>query len=139
MENKKTTVCREIRYREFPEMLFGEVERGAAYFNADRYIREKGDAAIHSVEKFRAEFGFWIRAVSEAYGLNAEELFIRDKATGDMLAEESLSLLFIAYIDSGFAVYMLERMSEMLLNGMVLSDTALVSMAKERLSKEDLT
>jgi hypothetical protein len=139
MENKKTTVCREIRYREFPEMLFGEVASGAAYFNADRYIREKGDAAIHSVEKFRAEFEFWIQAVREAYKLCDEELFVKDNITGDMLAEESLSLLFIAYIDSGFAVYMLERMSEMLVNGMVLSDTALVSMAKERLTKEDLT
>jgi hypothetical protein len=91
------------------------------------------------VEKFKIEFGFWIRALCEAYSLSERELFIQDKATGDMLAEESLSLLFIACIDSGFAVYMLERMSEMLLNGMVLSDTALVSLAKERLTKEDLS
>ncbi|GAB6013306.1 hypothetical protein [Viscerimonas tarda] len=131
--------CREIRYREFPGMLFGLSGKGMLYFDAGRYLREKGNTQIHSIENFRSQFGFWIRAVQEAFDLREEDLLVRDEAADNWYMEESLSLLFAAYLDPGFAVHLLERMSEMLLTGMALSDTALLRIAGERITKEDLT
>jgi hypothetical protein len=138
MKSKKISSCTEARYPEFPEMLFGISGNGVRYFDAGRYIREKGKTETHSMEAFKSAFGFWIRAVGEAYGLPEEDLFIMDGTDGNWLLEESLALLFAAYMDSGFAVYMLERMSEMLITGIVLSDTTLLSMARERLVRDDL-
>jgi hypothetical protein len=137
MKNEKLSACLDIRYREFPEMLFGASEKGSLYFDAGKYLLKKGDENIHSVEDFKTGFNPWIKAVCEAYNLTMEELFIRDE-TGSWFLEESLSLLFIAYLDSGFAVYILERISEMLITGIVLSDTTLMMMTRERLSKDDL-
>jgi hypothetical protein len=139
MKNKRISPCTEARYPEFPKMLFGVSGNGIMYFDAGHYIREKKKTETHSVENFKSAFGFWIRAVNEAYEQLPEDLFIKEPDTGNWLLEESLALLFAAYLDSGFAVYMLERISEMLTTGIVLSDTALLAMARERLTKEDLT
>jgi hypothetical protein len=137
MKHKNVSHCNEIKYREF-QLLFGTANDDRVYFDASRYISEKGNPEIHSVEDFQSQFGFWIKALSETYELPVEDLFVQDETTGNLLMEESLALLFVAYLDSGFAVYMLERLSEMLITGIVLSDTALVAMARERLTKEDL-
>ena len=119
-------------------MLFGENKNNRLYFDAGRYLQSKGDGKLHSVEDFKFRFDFWIKAVCQACRLSENDLFILDEATGSPLMEDSLSLLFIAYLDSDFAVYMLERISEMLIRGVVLSDTALIGMANERMTKEDL-
>ena len=40
--------CRIIRYREFPDLLFGTLrEDGPVYFDATRFIQAKGDARRH--------------------------------------------------------------------------------------------
>ena len=80
----------------------------------------------------------WRNAVREAYSIQAEDMAVTDEATWHLLIEESLALLFVAYIDPEFAVYMLERISEMLLRGITLSDTRLLMLASERLSKDQL-
>lgn len=42
--------CRIIRYREFPDLLFGTLrEDGPVYFDATRFIQAKGDARRHNV------------------------------------------------------------------------------------------
>jgi hypothetical protein len=93
---------------------------------------------MENIKGFQSGFSFWIKALGEAYSLPEDEMTVRDEASGDVLMEESLALLFVAYLDAGFAVYMLERISEMLTGGIVLSDTALLSMARARLTGEDL-
>ena len=139
MANVKTDFSRyEIRYQEFPELLFTVRGEGCEYFDATLYIKNKGDPNIHSVEEFKAAFPFWINATIEAYSLSGKELFII-APNGHHLIDYALALLFVTYIDPGFGVYMLERMSDMLLRGVVLSDTCLLLMAKDRLSKELLT
>jgi hypothetical protein len=119
-------------------MLFGTDKNNTLYFDASRYIEAKGNREVHSVEDFKFKFDFWIQALSRAYHLSSNELFVMDEATGNLLMEESLSLLLVAYLDADFAVYMLERISEMLITGVVLSDTTLIRMANERITKEDL-
>jgi hypothetical protein len=132
MKNKKTPLCMEIKYMEFPGLLFGKQDSGAVYFNATDYIRREGDASLHTVKGFQNNFAFWIKTLGEAYSLTADEMIMQDEETGDVLMEESLSLLFVAYLDPGFAVHILERICEMLLTGIVLSDTALLNIARER-------
>jgi hypothetical protein len=139
MKDKKVTPCREVKYGEFPELLFGIGANGMVYFNATDYIRRKGEVSPRVMSDFQSGFAFWIKALGSAYSLSPEEMFIRDEESGDILMEESLALLFVACLDPEFAVYMLERISEMLINGIVLSDTALRNMARERGTVNELT
>ena len=87
--------CRIIRYREFPDLLFGTLrEDGPVYFDA---------------------------------------------ASGHLLIDECLALLFVVYIDPAFGVYLLERVDELLSGGFTVSDTWLVQAAGLRFTKEELT
>lgn len=139
MANVKTDFSRyEIRYQEFPELLFTVRGDGCEYFDATLYIKNKGDPNIHSLQGFKTAFSFWINTVQDTYSLSEKELFII-APNGHQLIDYALALLFVTYIDPGFGVYMMERMSDMLLRGVVLSDTCLLLMAKDRLSKELLT
>lgn len=136
MTNVKSDFSRyEIRYREFPELLFTVRGDGCEYFDAFLYIKNKGDPSVHSVQGFRTAFAHWINAARDAYSLSEEELFII-APNGHQLIDYALALLFVAYIDPTFGVYMIERVSDMLIGGIVLSDTCLLQMAKDRLSKE---
>lgn len=47
----KKVPCRIIRYREFPELLFGESQDNSlVYFDATHFIRSKGDERKHNVQ-----------------------------------------------------------------------------------------
>lgn len=126
------------RYGEFPDLLFGTSASSTIYFDATAYIKLKGDSKTHSACDFFSRFSFWTEAVKEAYALSDEDLCKLDAVTGHTLIDESLALLFVAYIDSGFGIYMLERISEMLLDGIVLSDTRIMQIIRDRLTKEEV-
>lgn len=126
------------RYGEFPDLLFGTSDSGTIYFDASTYIKLKVDSEIHSTCDFFRRFSFWTAAVKEAYTLSDDDLCREDAVTGHTLIDESLALLFVAYIDSGFGIYMLERISEMLLDGIVLSDTRIMQIIRDRLTKEEV-
>ena len=66
--------CRIIRYREFPDLLFGTLrEDGPVYFDATRFIQGKGDARRHNVRDFRVAFHHWATALADAYGIDREK------------------------------------------------------------------
>lgn len=136
--NIEATPCFRMRYREFPELLFGTSSKGLEYCDATYYIQNKGDAKCHSVEDFKIKFAYWIQAACKAYDLKTDTVVIIDNR-GHYLIDESLALILVAYIDPEFGMYMLERITEMLITGVTLSDTNLMLMAKDRLSKEQLT
>lgn len=136
MKVKKVS-CTVIRYREFPELLFGTSDDGIDYFDATHYLLTMGDPKKHNIPTFRAGFTHWINAACEAYSLTAEDVVITDAATGHTLIDSSLALLFAAYLDPGFGVWMMERISEMLMGGIVLSDTLLLLMARNRFSEAE--
>ena len=95
--------CRTVRYREFPDLLFGtSQEDGPVYFDATHFIRAQGDAHRHNVRDFRASFHHWITALTDIYGIDKENMIIRDEASGHLLIEECLALLFVVYIDPAF-------------------------------------
>lgn len=132
--------CRDIRYKEFPDLLFGTSrEDGSVYFDATRFIRARGDGRRHNLPSFRAAFHPWILAQAEAYGIRADDLYAVDEASGHLLIDECLDLLFITYIDPRFGVYMQERMSELLTGGFSVSDTWLAHEAGRRFTNEELT
>ena len=121
-------------------MLFGtSQENGPVYFDATYFIRARGDAHRHNVRDFRASFHYWITALTDIYGIDKKNMIIRDEASGHLLIEECLALLFVVYIDPAFGAYLLERMSELLSGGFTVSDTWLVQAASLRFTKEELT
>lgn len=127
------------RYEEFPELLFAAAEDGIQYFDATYYLLQKGDPQRHSIRHFETQFYLWKQAACAAYEIHADEVIVKERDSGHILIDESLALLFVAYIDPAFGVYLLERMSEMFLNGFVLSDSAIIVQARLRLTKETLT
>lgn len=135
----KITAPLAVKYGEFPELLFGTSENGTAYFDATLYIEEKGDQNKHSPVDFIRKFSFWFETMKSSYEIADNEIVATDDATGHTLIDESLALLFVAYIDPVFGVYMLERVSEMLLDGIVLSDTRIINLVRNRLTKEILS
>ena len=86
--------CRIIRYREFPDLLFGTLrEDGPVYFDATRFIQAKGDARRHNVRDFRVAFHHWATALADAYGIDREKMIIRDEASGHLLIDEDTWLV----------------------------------------------
>lgn len=139
MNIKKVPACQEVKYMEFPDLIFGISEDGNTYFDATHYILRKGDIKTHTIKDFDTGFYFWKRAIAEAYRLDIYDLVIREETTGHIFIDESLAMLFIAYIEPDFGVYILERISEMFLTGIVLSDTSLLMMVRERFTNDILT
>ena len=132
--------CRTIRYREFPELLFGESPNGGStYFDATHFIRSRGDEHRHNVKEFRIAFHHWITTLTNMYSIEKEALVIRDETSGHLLIDECLALLFVVYVDPDFGVYILERVSELLIDGFSVSDSWLVMAAGNRFTIEELT
>lgn len=138
MKVKKLTCRFVVRYAEFPEMLFGkQPEEQISYFNATQYIQKKGDPKRHNISEFQKDYVHWIDAAKQLYEIENQDIFFFNEA-GDILIDESLALPFLAYIQPEFGIYLLERMSEMLLNGFVMSDNCLLQTVKQRFSDEEL-
>ena len=136
--NIENITCTQMKYREFPELLFATSAKGIAYADATHYIQNKGNADKHTVIDFSAQFAFWIKSVCDTYELKPDSLIIMNDR-GHFLIDESLALALVAYVDPAFGIHILERMSDMLLDGIVLSDTCLALMVKDRLSEEQIT
>ena len=82
----KKVPCRSIRYKEFPDLLFGTPQEGApAYFDATHFIQSRGDEKRHSLADFRVAFHLWIEELCRQYEIDREDLFIRDEASGHLL------------------------------------------------------
>lgn len=135
----KTVTPFRVQFGEFPELLFGESVNGTIYFDASLYIELKGDATKHSPIDFARKFSFWFESLQTYYEIPDGEIMTTDETTGHVLIDESLALLFVTYIDPAFGGYMVERVSELLLDGVVISDTRILAMVRNRLSKESLT
>ena len=136
----KKVPCRSIRYKEFPDLLFGTPQEGApAYFDATHFIQSRGDEKRHSLAAFLEALHLWLADLCRQYDIDREDLFIRDEASGHLLIDECLALLFVVYIEPPFGVYLLERISEMFVDGFTVSDTWLVQSVGLRFTNEELT
>lgn len=132
--NCKIVTSYTAKYSEFPELLFASDVTDIHYFDATLYIEQKGNKAVHSTEDFAHKFMFWLECAKEVYEIDNDAIIVIDDATGHTLLDESLALLFVCYINPQFSIYLVERISEMLLNGFVLSDSCIAQMASDRLN-----
>lgn len=135
----ENVTCLQTKYGEFGDLLFKTLENGITYFDATNYILARGDIRKHSIKSFELGFTHWISAICDAYEADRKGMIIEDEKTGHFLIDESLALLFVAYIDPDFGVYMLERISEMLTNGIVISDTYLLLQLRQRFTGNELS
>lgn len=138
MKIKKCNPCSEVKYNEFPDLKFGRSIDGMLYFNPNLFIKAKGDIKRHSVLEFDNAFFHWKKAVEFAYSIPFDDLIIKDEASGIVLIEESLALLFVAYVDPGFAVYITEKISEILFCGVALSDSYIIMHISGNYTKKEI-
>lgn len=138
MKSKKFTACTESRYREFPDLLFGLSDDNKTYFDAGGFIAKYGDVKKHNVREFDIGFYHWKAAISKCYQIPMDDLVVRDEGSNRILIHESLDLLFVAYVDPEFGVYLFEKLSELLVNGIVFSDNYLMTQVCSRFSKEEI-
>jgi len=138
MKMIKVKPARMNRFQEFPELVFFETEENNIYFDATHYLEKAENNQKLSFRDFDLAFTFWKSAISSAYNISFSELVVLNKDDNHVLMDETLSLLFVAYTDPDFAVHLLERMTDMLVNGVVMSDSALMLLTKARFSREDL-
>ena len=126
------------KYKEFPELLFGSSEKNIIYFDATYYIEQKGNVQVHSVHNFINLFSFWLKGFCDAYQIQENDMTIIESKTNHVMIEESMALLFICYIDPMFGVYLFERAEELLLDGVVISDSYLMHLVGSRFTKESI-
>lgn len=126
------------RFGEFPELLFGNLDNGRTYFDMTHFlITRKRDPQI-DLPGFRQAFAFWIDNIAGIYGIPPEKLFITVPGSGHIMAEESLALPFMAYTDPVFGAYMLESITQMLIDGVVCSDSYILVQTHRRFTEEEL-
>lgn len=126
------------RFGEFPDLLFGVHGNGRTYFDVTIFAKAKNLDPKSCMSRFMDSYGVWIDALCKAYDIPRQALCVVD-AAGHLLAEESLALLLVASTDPVFGVYMLECVTQMLLEGVVCSDSYILSQARARFTPEDLT
>ena len=112
----KVIVCKEIKYAEFPDLLTGADQEGNRYADMTHFLEKKGKTGTNHIE----------------------DIIINETNTGHALIMEPLELLLIAYVDTDFGMYMLERIEELFSNGFIISDSAILSQAQNRFSSEQL-
>ncbi len=126
------------KYREFPELMFGENSAKTIYFDATLYLEQRGDTQKQSVANFVKEFSFWLKMFAGAYQMQECEMVVVDVVSEHIMIEQSLALLFVSYVDPEFGVYIFERADELLLDGAVVSDSYLMHKVSDRFTKESL-
>lgn len=125
------------RFGEFPELLFMARGNTRIYFDMTHFVLTMKQDPTKRVSEFIAGFALWIENLGKVYGIPQKELFFIDSSNHHW-AEESLALPFLACIDPVFGVYLLESMTQMLLEGLVCSDTYILAQARSRFTNEEL-
>lgn len=125
------------RFGEFPDLLFATAD-ARTYFDMTHFLQTMKVDTEEKITEFTRGFDLWINHLSKVYGIPPDERFVLDAATGHSLAEESLVLPFLTCVDPVFGVYLLESMTQMLLDGIVCSDSYILMQAQARFTQEEL-
>lgn len=127
--------CDEILIPEFPLLSFGKHSDGSSLFDATSYLTQKAPNGQSTVEDFFLRFDFQIKAIATFYGIPIENMvFINSE--GHQLIDGCLCYLFLSYVEPQFCAYCNDIVSELFANGMVISDTRLIALIKQKLSPE---
>lgn len=129
---RKTVVCDQIRYAEFPELKSGSYGESGNYIDMTQYLIDKDLSESHSVIEFQKKFFLPIISAQQSYGLDSANVIITNENDGHSLLANELSLLFVMYTDPNFIGYMLDRMDDLLTKGVALSDSAILQLTTDR-------
>ncbi len=135
-ENGIDLTCTEQSIPEFPNLLFGtEIESGRPFFDATVYLQKS--APEKNIQHFFSLYKKPIESLCEAYDIQYKD-FCKINKKGHFLIDGNFTYLFIAFTDPNFFGYIFDRINELFEKGVTVSDTYLLSSARERLSKEVL-
>ena len=138
MKTKKLVKMEENKFTEFPELQFYQSEAGIIYFDVTFCLELKQHGKRHNAENFLNDFSIWVQAVQTVYNISNDDLMVLNETNEHYMIEETLALLFIGYTDPSYLLYTIERINEMHVSGLVLSDTTLMLMLRNRFAKEDI-
>lgn len=127
--------CNEQALPEFPDLLFGTSTENSTFFNATLYILKKQPSL--KICDFFKKFEFQIESLCKIYQIEDSNVCKLNKE-GHILIDGSLIYLFISFVEPDFLAYMCERINELFVTGICVSDTQIRNMAQRRLSKEIL-
>lgn len=132
----KLTPVEEGKLEQFPQLKFYASQSGNIYFDAMYYLEVLNLGRTHSIPGFEKEFSLWIEPTLKVYGIDPGEVLAQDSDTGHVMIHEVLMILFLAYTDERYRVEIIERIWEMEVTGVTISDSRLVDTVKNRFSKE---
>lgn len=121
MQTVKLFPCAENKFPDIADLKFYRTDADLYYFDATRFLKKSPFREKLSIENFREVFSYLIGTLTEASGIDEADLYIRDDLGSEFL-EESLALLFLAYVDRSFGPYMIERMEELIRFGFSIND-----------------
>lgn len=133
MQTAKLFPCAENKFPDIADLKFYRTDADLYYFDATHFIKKAPFNENLSVENFREVFSYLIGTLTEASGIDEADLYIRDDS-GSELLEESLAMLFLAYVDRSFGPYMIERMEELIRFGFSINDNMAQFFYKTRFS-----
>lgn len=126
--------CTEQAFSEFPNLLIGtQAESGITYFDATEYLQKTNPEK--SVKIFFTQYNTQILSLCDSYAIKYDEV-CKINESGHYLIDGNFIYLFISFVEPDFLAYMCDRMNDLFANGVAVSDTYLLQMARERLSKE---
>ena len=126
-----------LRFGEFPDLLF-TVTDARTYFDMTHFLQSMKLEPEEKITELTEGFALWIEHLGKMYGIQPDERLAVDAASGHFLAEESFALPFLCCADPVFGVYLLESMSQMMLVGIVCSDSYILMQAQQRFTAEEL-
>lgn len=129
--------CTEQAFSEFPNLLIGtQAESGITYFDATSYLHKS--QIEKSVNDFFSQYRPQILSLCDSYEVKYEDV-CQINESGHYLIDGNFIYLFISFVEPNFLAYMCDRMNDLFTNGVAVSDTYLLQMARARLSKEVLS
>lgn len=125
-------VCKEHSLPEFPDMLFGvSNDNGLMYFNASAYLKSRDLKLADFLNSYQP----LVKALQETYSLRDDEV-CRINQDGDFVIEVDFIYLFICFCDHQFLGYINERMNDLFMTGVAVSDSYLFEAARSRFTAD---
>lgn len=135
--NQQTIIYDTAQFVEFPAFVSGTyAKNNINYFDATGYIEyvnstNQPQKQINILD-FIKSHKHLIEEMLENYEIDSCDVFFVNKKDGHTVIVGTLAIPFLMYVDCGFAWYLIERMTEMMMNGYVLSDSALLNSVYSR-------
>ena len=117
---------------EFPEIKYGtDSENGTAYFDATLFLNDKN--SNKTTNQFFVQYQVPILALCESYSKKIENIR-KINEEGHQLIDGNFVYLFISFVEPQFLGYVFDRINELFIDGVCVSDTYLLQAARNRLT-----